>query len=79
MEVLWTVIWDILIVTIVFKLIILKGVANFLVRWFKNYVSRTDRRLAIAEHFRLQLAGHGHESKTVLTCGQDNCQVFLPA
>lgn len=69
-------IWEILVVTILFKLIILKSVADVIKNYLKGQFSQSERNHAILQHFLERAKGNGHKADSVLNCYQDNCRVF---
>ena len=61
------------------------GVAVYIVRgWMANLVMKQGKRLlvkterdrAIVGHYSAQAVGKGHESASVLDCGEGKCRVF---
>jgi hypothetical protein len=67
---------EFLFVSVIFKYIILKWVAEQIMRFFKWIFVRTERDIAIWKHYRSRALKEGHESKSPLGCGEDSCSVL---
>ena len=67
---------EFLVFTVILKVIIAHWLADHIIAYSKVWMSQTERNLAIWTHYQDRAFGHGHNSESVLDCGQGKCQVF---
>ncbi len=72
-DTIWSFVWEIVIVTVIFKMIVLRQLAQWLFDWFKRYAAKDDRRESIWAHYRSKALGQGHNTDSVLDCHETNC------
>lgn len=53
-----------------------KWVGDKLMKLFEDWSKKTDRTKAIWSHYMKRVDGQGHESESVLDCGEDGCKTF---
>lgn len=71
-------VWEWVIVFFLFKMVIMRWVANDALVLLKKYTKRTDRMEAIFQHYQLRAFKQGHNADSVLSCREQNCQIFSP-
>jgi hypothetical protein len=74
MEVIFNVI-EFLVVTVFFKYILLRWVAEKLAKYFQQFFVRTERETAIWLHYRNRALGIGHQHKTPIRCSEGLCRI----
>jgi hypothetical protein len=66
-------VFDFLIVTVVFKLIVGHWIAQQIIRWVTK---ESSRNLAIWQHWLANAKGQGHAIDSVLDCNDGACATF---
>lgn len=73
-------VWDFLVVTIVFKMMIAHSLVRLLNQWIiQPWFGSTPRKEAIWLHYQSKAAGLGHANEDVTSCGEDHCKLFQAA
>lgn len=67
---------EFLFVSVIFKYIILKWVAEQIIRFSKWMLVRTERETAIWTHYRSRALEQGHKSNSPIDCDEGKCIII---
>ena len=66
---------EFLFVTIIFKVIIVRWLAEQLLKIFKKFFVKTNRDIAIWIHYYNRALNKGHQHKTPVICDEGGCSL----
>ncbi len=76
MDVLIDFVWNFIIIGFLVKMVLLKGLANVVMRHLDRIFSKSERNNAIWDHYQLRAQGYGHDPANILECDQDSCGIL---
>lgn len=68
-------VFDFIVFTVIFKVIIVRWFADQLMKVFKKVFVRSKREIAIWNHYYNRASGNGHKKKHPSECTEEGCSL----